>query len=285
MRIAIDTGGTFTDCVYFQDGRLQVLKIFSTPSDPGQAVLEALRRIEAKGEVLVRHGTTVGTNAMIERKGARVAFVTTAGFEDTIAIGRQARARLYDWFQPAPDCLAPAHLRFGVEERVSAEGEVLLAPGSENVQRLAERIRASDAGAVAISLLFSFANPVNEQAVAEALGEIGIPVSISHRVLPEFREYERASTVVANAYLSRIVGDYMRKLAGDVDQEFQGRLDVMQSSGGHDTRAPGCGRAGAHDAFRTGGRGDGRVSDGAPGRVRSHHWFRYGGHLDRCLPG
>src|SRR5579863_1276360 len=232
MRIAIDTGGTFTDCVYFQDGRLQVLKIFSTPSDPGQAVLEALRRVEAKGEVLVRHGTTVGTNAMIERKGARVAFVTTAGFEDTIAIGRQARARLYDWFQPAPDCLAPAHLRFGIEERVSAEGEVLLAPEEENVQRLAERIRASDAGAVAVSLLFSFANPVNEQAVSAALAEIGIPVSISHRVLPEFREYERASTVVANAYLSRIVGDYMKKLAGDVDREFQGRLDVMQSSGG-----------------------------------------------------
>jgi N-methylhydantoinase A len=232
MRIAIDTGGTFTDCVYFQDGRLQVLKIFSTPSDPGQAVLEALRRIEANGEVLVRHGTTVGTNAMIERKGARVAFVTTAGFEDTIAIGRQARARLYDWFQPAPDCLSPAHLRFGVGERVSAEGEVLLAPEDKSVQQLAERIRASDAGAVAISLLFSFANPVNEQAVAAALAEIGIPVSISHRVLPEFREYERASTVVANAYLSRIVGDYMRKLAADVDREFQGRLDVMQSSGG-----------------------------------------------------
>jgi N-methylhydantoinase A len=232
MRIAIDTGGTFTDCVYFQDGRLQVLKIFSTPSDPGQAVLEALRRIEARGEVLVRHGTTVGTNAMIERKGARVAFVTTAGFEDTIAIGRQARARLYDWFQPARDCLAPAHLRFGVEERVSAEGEVLLAPGCNNVRQLAERIRTSDAEAVAISLLFSFANPVNEQAIAAALAEIGIPVSISHRILPEFREYERASTVVANAYLSRIVGDYMRKLAGDVDREFQGRLDVMQSSGG-----------------------------------------------------
>jgi len=232
MRIAIDTGGTFTDCVYFRDGRLQVLKIFSTPSDPGQAVLEALRRVEARGEVLVRHGTTVGTNAMIERKGARVAFVTTAGFEDTIAIGRQARARLYDWFQPAPDCLAPAHLRFGVEERVSAEGEVLLAPGDNSVQQLAERILASDAGAVAISLLFSFANPVNEERVAAALAEIGIPVSISHRVLPEFREYERASTVVANAYLSRIVGDYMRKLAGDVAQEFQGRLDVMQSSGG-----------------------------------------------------
>ena len=232
MRIAIDTGGTFTDCVYFQDGRLQVLKIFSTPSDPGQAVLEALRRAGAKDEVLVRHGTTVGTNAMIERKGARVAFVTTAGFEDTIAIGRQARARLYDWFQPAPECLAPGDLRFGIEERVSAEGEVLVAPEEKSVQRLVEQIRKSDAGAVAISLLFSFANPVNEQAVAAALAEIGVPVSISHRVLPEFREYERASTVVANAYLSHVVGDYMKKLAGDVDREFHGRLDVMQSSGG-----------------------------------------------------
>ena len=232
MRIAIDTGGTFTDCVYFQDGRLQVLKVFSTPSDPGQAVLEALRRIGPHGEVLVRHGTTVGTNAMIERKGARVAFVTTAGFEDTIAIGRQARARLYDWFQPAPDCLAPEHLRFGIEERVSAEGEVLLAPTAGNLRRLVERIQASNAEAVAISLLFSFSNPVHEQAVAAALAEIGMPISISHRVLPEFREYERASTVVANAYLSRIVGGYINQLQARVDREFDGRVDVMQSSGG-----------------------------------------------------
>ena len=206
MRIAIDTGGTFTDCVYFQDGHLQVLKLFSTPSDPGQAVLEALRRIGAQGEVVVRHGTTVGTNAMIERKGAQVAFVTTAGFEDTIAIGRQARARLYDWFQPAPICLTPEHLRFGVDERLSAEGEVLQAPAAATLRRLTERIRSSGAEAIAISLLFSFANPVNEQVVAGALEELGIPLSVSHRVLPEFREYERASTVVGNAYLSRIVG-------------------------------------------------------------------------------
>src|SRR6202021_3260543 len=141
MRIAIDTGGTFTDCVYFQDGHLQVLKLFSTPSDPGQAVLEALRRIGAQGEVVVRHGTTVGTNAMIERKGAQVAFITTAGFEDTIAIGRQARARLYDWFQPAPICLTPEHLRFGVDERLSAEGEVLQAPAAARLGGLTELTR------------------------------------------------------------------------------------------------------------------------------------------------
>jgi N-methylhydantoinase A len=232
MRIAIDTGGTFTDCVYFQDGQLQVLKIFSTPADPGQAVLEVLRRVGAQGEVVVRHGTTVGTNAMIERKGARVAFVTTAGFEDTIAIGRQARRKLYDWFQPAPVCLAPEQLRFGVEERVSAEGDVLQAPSATSLTQVAERIRASGAEAVAISLLFSFANPVNEQAMAAALAGLGIPISVSHRVLPEFREYERASTVVANAYLSPIVGGYMEKLVAGVAREFQGRLDVMQSSGG-----------------------------------------------------
>src|ERR1700755_786058 len=96
MRVAIDTGGTFTDCVYLRDGKLAVLKVFSTPEDPGKAVLDGLRQIAADAEVVVRHGTTVGTNAMLERKGARVAFVTTAGFEDTLAIGRQARPKLYD---------------------------------------------------------------------------------------------------------------------------------------------------------------------------------------------
>src|SRR6202041_1320126 len=190
-------GGTFTDCVYFQDGHLQVLKIFSTPADAGQAVLAALRSIGAQGEVVVRQGTTVGTNAMIERKGAQVAFITTAGFEDTIAIGRQARARLYDWFQPAPICLAPEHLRFGVDERISAEGEVLRAPPPATLRRLTERIRSSGAEAIAISLLFSFANSVNEQVVAEALAEIGIPLSVSHRVLPDSAKNERPPPVFA----------------------------------------------------------------------------------------
>ena len=102
MRVAIDTGGTFTDCVYFEGGQLRVLKVFSTPGDPSLAVLEALKQIGAGQAIDVRHGTTVGTNTMLERKGARVAFVTTEGFEDTIAIGRQTRSRLYDWFAPAP---------------------------------------------------------------------------------------------------------------------------------------------------------------------------------------
>ena len=232
MRIAIDTGGTFTDCVYLKDGKLQVLKVFSTPADPGGAVLEALRRVGAPQGAVIRHGTTVGTNAMLERKGARVAFVTTAGFEDTIAIGRQARAKLYDWFQPAPECLVPAELRFGVAERTSAEGEMLRSTDPAALEQLAEKISSSGAESIAISLLFSFANPDNERDVASALDKLDLPISISHRILPEFREYERASTVVANAYLSRVVGRYMEKLAANVDREVQGRVDVMQSSGG-----------------------------------------------------
>src|SRR5271165_6272341 len=156
MRVAIDTGGTFTDCVFLADGQLRVLKLFSTPQDPSRAVLDGLNRIGAGRAFEVRHGTTVGTNTMLERTGARVAFVTTAGFEDTIAIGRQTRARLYDWFAPIPVCLVPRELRFGVRERVSAEGEILLAPTDEELTALVEEVRASGAESVAISLLFGF---------------------------------------------------------------------------------------------------------------------------------
>lgn len=234
LRVAIDTGGTFTDCVYLERGELKVLKVLSTPHDPGQAVLNALHRVADRGtQVLVRHGTTVGTNAMLERKGARVAFVTTKGFEDTIAIGRQARPRLYDWFQPAPVCLVPEELRFGVQERTTAEGEILRGIDGEDLQQLAEAIRASAAESIAISFLFSFANPENEKKVAEALQPLGLPISISHRILPEFREYERASTIVANAYLAPKVGSYLRNLASNVETEFgESQLEVMQSSGG-----------------------------------------------------
>ncbi|MGB8260511.1 MAG: hydantoinase/oxoprolinase N-terminal domain-containing protein, partial [Terracidiphilus sp.] len=149
MRVAIDTGGTFTDCVFLAGGRIQALKVFSTPADPSLAVAEALGQIGAGEPVSVRHGTTVGTNTMLERTGARVAFVTTAGFEDTIAIGRQTRARLYDWFAPAPVPLVEEGMRFGVAERVSAEGERLLAPADEELAALVERVRASGAEAVA----------------------------------------------------------------------------------------------------------------------------------------
>ena len=233
QRVAIDSGGTFTDCVTLREGRLVALKVFSTPRDPGQAVLNGLRQVGSAPDAVVCHGTTVGTNAMLERKGARVAFVTTRGFEDTIAIGRQARPRLYDWFQPPPPCLVPAELRFGITERTSAEGKQLLAPDPAELHNLVEQIRNAGAEAIALSLLFSFANPENERTVARALEQLGLPLSVSHRILPEFREYERASTIVANAYLAPKVGGYLAGLASTIEsQSGAARLEVMQSSGG-----------------------------------------------------
>lgn len=233
LRIAIDTGGTFTDCVCLSDGQLRVVKVFSTPADPSQAVMEGVRQLAGEERADVCHGTTVGTNTMLERKGARVAFVTTAGFEDTIAIGRQTRAKLYDWFAPIPVPLVPRELRFGVAERVSAEGEALREPTDEELAALVEAVRASRAEAVAISLLFSFANPRTEKRVEEALRVLGLPVSASHRILPEFREYERASTTVVNAYLAPRMGSYLSTLERRVTRRpTGGRVDVMQSSGG-----------------------------------------------------
>ncbi|MGA2907100.1 MAG: hydantoinase/oxoprolinase family protein [Terracidiphilus sp.] len=233
MRIAIDTGGTFTDCVCLENGKLRVKKIFSTPADPSHSVLEGVQQLGGANNVEVRHGTTVGTNTMLERTGARVAFVTTAGFEDTIAIGRQTRACLYDWFAPAPECLVARERRFGVAERVSAEGEILHEPTDEELAALVEAVKSSGAEAVAISLLFSFANPKTEKGVEAALRGLGVPVSASHRILPEFREYERASTTVVNAYLAPRMVQYLTALEERVAAEYEGgRVDVMQSSGG-----------------------------------------------------
>jgi N-methylhydantoinase A len=238
LRVAIDTGGTFTDCVTLVDGELKVAKLFSTPGDPSQAVLDGIRRMTVDGanaghSIEVRHGTTVGTNTMLERTGARVAFVTTAGFEDTIAIGRQARSRLYDWFLPVPICLVPKELRFGIRERVSAEGHILFAPTEEELAAVVESVRASEAEAVAISLLFAFANPETERRVEAAMQSLGIPVSAAHRILPEFREYERASTTVVNAYLAPRMESYLKRLEECVTAQHPGgRVVVMQSSGG-----------------------------------------------------
>jgi N-methylhydantoinase A len=213
LRIAIDTGGTFTDCVWIDaHGRLRMLKVFSTPTDPSQAIVEALRKINHEGELVILHGTTVGTNTLLERKGARTALVTTAGFEDAIEIGRQARPKLYDFFFDRVEPLVPADLRFGIEERTASNGEILTSPSSADLKALASQIVAKAPHSIAISLLFSFANPRNELAVAEALKSLGIPLSLSHIILPEFREYERTSTVVINAYLQPVMQRYLESL-------------------------------------------------------------------------
>ena len=212
LRIAIDTGGTFTDCVWVDQGRLRMLKVFSTPDDPSQAIVEALRKITHGGELILLHGTTVGTNTLLERKGARTALVTTTGFEDVIEIGRQARPKLYDFFFDRIEPLVAKDLRFGINERTASDGQVLTSPTRDELHGLADQVALTKPQSIAISLLFSFANPKNERAVAKALNSLAVPLSISHEILPEFREFERTSTVVINAYLQPVMQRYLENL-------------------------------------------------------------------------
>src|SRR5205809_1306512 len=137
LRIAIDTGGTFTDCVWIERGRVRMLKVFSTPADPSQAIVEVLKKIGLPDSLTLLHGTTVGTNTSLQRKGARVALVTTAGFEDAIEIGRQARPKLYDLFFDRVQPLVAVDLRFGVHERISSDGEILEVPTPEELDSIA----------------------------------------------------------------------------------------------------------------------------------------------------
>ncbi|MCU1311083.1 MAG: 5-oxoprolinase (ATP-hydrolyzing) [Candidatus Angelobacter sp.] len=218
-----------------QSKRLQVLKLFSTPGDPSVAIAQAVEKIlsDASQGVLLMHGTTVGTNALLQRKGGRVAFVTTQGFEDSIEIGRQARPKLYDFFFDAIEPLVERELRFGVTERTDKDGKILRRPSQEELLKLSQAMREKKPDAIAVSLLFSFANPENEQLVAAELEQLGIPLSVSHEILPEFREYERASTVVTNAYLQPVMARYLNNVRGRLSQEKRrASVFVMQSSGG-----------------------------------------------------
>ncbi len=216
MRIAFDTGGTFTDCVYLRDGRVQILKVPSTPARPAEAIGNALDQILAVGATdspldLVC-GTTVGTNALLERRGARVALITTAGFEDVLEIGRQARPRLYDLLFEKPEPLVSKARRFRLRERLDYTGRVLTAPSRSEIERTVRAVIRSGAESAAVCLLFSFINPAHEKAIAGALVKAGLQVSSSHEILPEYREFERTSTTVVNAYLVPVMSDYLSQI-------------------------------------------------------------------------
>jgi N-methylhydantoinase A len=215
MRIGVDTGGTFTDCVMFAGSEIRILKVFSTPADSSGAVLEGVARLaegEAADRLDVIHGTTVGTNSLLERRGARVALVTTAGFEDLIEIGRQARPSLYDLNAQREPPLVPRSMRWGVRERTTVGGLTLSRPRTGELRRVCAEINRARAESIAVCFLFSFTNPANERATARVLRGLGIPVSVSHEILPEFREYERLSTVTINAYLAPRLGAYLARL-------------------------------------------------------------------------
>jgi len=193
MRIAFDTGGTFTDCVYLRSGCLEILKVPSTPRKPSDALAHALHQILATGADLASHelvcGTTVGTNALLQRKGGRVTLVTTAGFEDVLEIGRQARPQLYNLLFEKPEPLVPQARRLGLRERLDANGRVLRPPSRAEISRIAREVVRSGADSVAICLLFSFVNPSHEKLLARALIATGLPFSVSHEILPEYREF------------------------------------------------------------------------------------------------
>jgi N-methylhydantoinase A len=239
VRAGVDTGGTFTDFVFAVAGKLRIFKLPSTPDDPSRAITAGLRRIAAETgssliDVEVVHGTTVGTNALLQRRGARVALVTTAGFEDVIEIGRQARPELYNLNAVKPPALVASDLRFGVHERIAASGEVIEPLRESDLREIYQSIKQSGCESIAVSLLFSFANSKHEETIAQTLEALGLPLSISHQILPEYREYERASTVTVNAYLQPLMGRYLNRLSesvsGSNNQAFN--LRVMQSSGG-----------------------------------------------------
>jgi N-methylhydantoinase A len=232
VRVGVDTGGTFTDFVFQTPDGLQIFKVASTPADPSEAITEGLRRIcrltgARLKEIEVIHGTTVGTNALLERRGARCALVTTAGFEDVLAIGRQARPKLYDLNAARPQPLVPEELRLGVRERITATGEVLENLSERELKKLFRKLKKARVEAIAISLLFSFVKPEHERRISRTLSALNVPLSISHEILPEYREYERTSTVTINAYLQPLMGAYLGRL-----QTQAPRLRVMQSSGG-----------------------------------------------------
>jgi N-methylhydantoinase A len=249
VRVGVDTGGTFTDFVFEANGRLQIFKLASTPADPSLAIIEGLRRIAALIDdaraVEVVHGTTVGTNALLQRRGARTALVTTKGFEDVLVIGRQARPELYNLNAVRPAPLVPDELRLGVRERVTAFGEILETLDDRELKALVTKLKKARVESVAISLLFSFVHPDHERRIAAALASLNVPLSISHQILPEYREYERTSTVAINAYLQPLMGKYLNRLGEKAPEEISQvqspkskaqsssfTLRVMQSSGG-----------------------------------------------------
>ena len=225
MRIGIDSGGTFTDFVVLDDaGKLDSFKLRSIPASPASVVIEGLRRIAAKRAEVV-HGSTVATNALLERKGAKTAFVTTRGFEDLIAIGRQNRPELYNLTPALPVPLVPRELCFGVDERMLFDGTVEreLHPG--DIDELRRKIEASGAESVAICLLHSYQNDAHERLLLRGLSGF---VFASCDVSPEFREFERASTTVINAY----VGPLMDRYLGDLERRSPHKVSIMQSNGG-----------------------------------------------------
>jgi len=239
MLLGVDVGGTFTDAVLLDGGAVHAAKVPTTPREESAGVMRAVEAVleragASAGAVEVfAHGMTVGTNALLEERGARTALVATRGFADLLEIGRQDRPELYRLCAPKPAPLVDAELRFEAAERIGPDG-VVDALGEEEPERLAAAIAASGAESVAVCLLFSYLDPSHEERIAAGLRERlpGVHVSASHEVLPRFREYERCSTTVIDAYLSPLLGRYLGRLGEAATEAGLPQPQVMSSSGG-----------------------------------------------------
>jgi len=242
-RIGIDIGGTFTDFVIFDPGtgKISTFKLPSTPLDPSEAVLQGIEKFSREvteisgldgSDISIIHGSTVATNALLERKGATTALITTRGFKDVIQIGRQNRPDLYDFATAPPEPLIPSPLRFELDERVDQFGEVLTILNEAHVDNLITEITQLEpaVASIAVVFLFSFANHKHEQIVTEKFRAAGYLVSASHEILPEYREYERTSTTVVNAYVSPVLDRYLKRLQENLPENTP--LQIMQSNGG-----------------------------------------------------
>ena len=234
-RLGVDVGGTFTDLVALSQGRLITAKVPSTPQDQSAGVMNSIEtsEIEPGAVDALAHGMTVATNALLERRGARTALVTTEGFRDVIEIARQNRPSLYDLSQDRPPPLVPRGLRFTVKERMGPQGEIS-ALDEESLEEVVSSIKEAEVEAAAVCLLFAFMHPDHERRIGEALREElpEVHVSLSSEVLPEFREYERFSTTTADAYLAPKLAAYLKNLAGKAKEAGVPSPLIMQSSGG-----------------------------------------------------
>lgn len=243
FRLGIDSGGTFTDVVLFDDKKkaLHITKTPSTPANPAIGVINGIKKIvsqvgiESNEIASLVHGTTVATNALLEYKGIRTALILTEGFKDILSIGRQDRPKLYDYFERRPEPFIPRHLRFEVPERTLYDGEILRPLDEEQVRGIAEKLKGMGIRGVAVCLLHSYANPTHEKRIKEIFKEHypEAVVSTSHEILPEFREYERMSTTVINTYVMPIIDRYLQDLQRMMREEgLTADLNVMQSNGG-----------------------------------------------------
>jgi N-methylhydantoinase A len=220
-RLAVDIGGTFTDLALEHDGTRSTIKVLTTQAAPEQGVLSGVRDILLTSGVspadigIVIHGTTLATNAVIERKGARTALITTRGFRDVIAMGNESRYDQYDLNIVLPEPLVPRYLRLPVPERLDNEGNVLLPLDVDAVRALVPSLQRERVESVAIGFLHAFVNPTHERRARDILAEAlpDIPISLSSEVSPEMREWERFSTTVANAYVQPLMARYLRELA------------------------------------------------------------------------